>query len=181
MECIEINLLKCPKCHRVLKPSLTGGVLQITEYEHRIAKSMERHDILICRYCNIYIKVEVLRAQKDPIEFLEQFTKIPENTEIKAEEIYKIRLRESEKENLKKYKYEVVPDKCLECDSEDIVADSQDNSWVCLSCDSYFELRNYRIMFHGDIEVFARDHDEAIEKGYEQLRKRNVDIEADWM
>lgn len=160
MESIELIYPKCPKCNRILKPMDTG---------------------LECRYCQVSVKSSILRKEKNPVKFLEQFKKIPENTEIKDEEREKISLREEEKENLKKYKYDVVPDKCIECDSEDIVADCGNNSWICLSCDSYFELREYRIMFHGDIEVVARNHIEAIEKGYELLRKGNVDIEADYM
>ena len=181
MESAELIYPECPKCNRIFKPSIEAGNLQITEYPSKIIKKIDLHDILICRYCTIYVKVSILRKQKDPLKYLEQFKKIPENTEIKNEEIYKIRLREAEKENLKKYKYDMVPEKCIDCGSEDIVADLGANSWICLSCDSYFELREYRIMFHGDIEVIARDHNEAIEKGYELLRKRKVDIEADWM
>lgn len=152
---------ECPKCNRVLKPS--------------------DHDLLVCRYCGLSVKLSVLRKQKDSVKFLKQFTKIPENTEIKEEEIEKIRLREADIENIKKYKYEVIPEKCIDCESEDIVADCGNNSWICLSCDSYFELREYRIMFHGDIEVYARDGDEAVEKGYALLRKGYIDIEADYM
>ncbi|KKM20985.1 hypothetical protein LCGC14_1640000 [marine sediment metagenome] len=157
----ELVYPKCPKCTRSLKPS--------------------SHDLLVCRYCKISVKSSVLRKQKDTIQFLKQFTKIPENTEIKEEEMEKIRLREAGMENIKKYKYEAIPDKCIDCNSEDIVADCGNNSWICLSCDSYFELRQYRVMFHGDIEVCARDGDEAKEKGYALLKKGYIDIEADYM
>ena len=178
---LELEFYKCPKCKRNLKPSIEPGILHITEYPSKVVKKIDLHDLLVCRYCKISVKTSVLRKQKDPIKFLEQFAKIPEHTEIKEEEREKIRLREEERENLKKYKYDVHPEKCIECESEDIVADCGNNSWICLSCDAYFELREYRIMFHGDIEVVARNHTEAIEKGYELLRKGNVDIEADYM
>ncbi len=136
---------------------------------------------MVCRYCKIGVKSSILRKQKDPLEYLKQFENIPENTEIKDDKREKIRLREDHKENIKKYKYEVIPETCIDCKSEDIVADCGNNSWICLSCDSYFELRQYRIMFHGDIEVAARNSSEAVEKGYEYLKKGYVDMEADSM
>ena len=171
MESVELVYPKCPRCGRILKP-IGINPIEIGGY----------FDIgLECRYCQVSVKTDVLRKQKNPVKFLEQFKKIPENTEIKEEEKEKIRLREAEKENLKKYKYDVIADKCIECDSEDIVADCGNNSWICLSCDSYFELREYKIMFHGDIEVVARNHIEAMEKGYELLKKGYVDIETDYM
>lgn len=181
MECINIELFQCPKCERVLKPSTIDGVLTITNYVQKITKKVELHDILICRYCNIYIRINLLKKQKDPVKFLKEFKKIPENTEIKNEELHKIYLREQESDNLKKYKHSHPPDKCPECDSEDIIADSCDHGWICMSCDSYFQWEKYLVIFHGDCEVYAQDGEKAAEKGNERLRKGSVHIETDWM
>lgn len=178
---LELVYLEYPKCNRILKPSIEPGILHITEYPKKVVKKIDLHDILMCRYCNVFVKIETLRKQKDPLKFLQQFKRLPDNNEIKDEELHKISLREQESYCLKKYKHFSSPSKCPDCGSEDIIADSHDYGWICMSCDSYFQWEKYLIMFHGDIEVYARDQDEAIEKGYEALRKDRVDIEADWM
>lgn len=181
MECIQIKLFKCPKCERVLKPSTIDGVLTITDYRHKITKKVKHHDILICRYCNIFVKAENLRQQKDPLKFLEQFKFLPKNNEMKDEGLHKIRLRDQEVDNLKRFKHPYTPEKCPECNSGDIFADSCDYGWFCMNCDSYFQWQKFLVMFHGDCEVYARDEDEAIEKGYYALENEEVDIETDVM
>lgn len=181
MSITELVFPICPKCKKILKPSIEPGILHITEYPKKVVKKIDLHDILICRYCNVFVKLEILRKQKDPTKFLQQFKLLPDNNEIKNEELYKISLREQELDCLKRFKHPYTPEKCPDCGSDDLIADSHDYGWICMSCDSYFQWERYTIMFHGDIEIFARDGDEAIERGYERLRKGTVDIEADWM
>jgi len=176
---LELVYPECPNCNRILKPSIEPGILHITEYPKKVVKKIDLHDILICRYCNIYIKVEVLREQKDPITFLKQFTKIPKEREISKEEKEKIRLREDHRENMEKYKHSPIPERCPYCKSEDIIADSYDYGWICLSCDDGFEWESYRINFYGDIDVEAENPDQAREKGYEYLKKGYGDIETE--
>lgn len=159
MQSIEIISLKCPKCNRVLKPSA--------------------HDLLVCRYCKISVKPSFLRKQKDPLKFLEQYNKIPEGFEINKEVKERIRLKEDHEENMAKYKHSPVPNKCIECKSEDIVASDSENTWECLSCEACFEWFSYRVIYHGDIEVEAESKEDASEKAYYYLKKGVADIETD--
>jgi len=177
VECIEIPLLKCPKCNRVLKPSIKSKV-EITNDLNGLIR-LEGIEYLVCRYCKLSVKTSLLRKQKNPIKFLEQFAKAPEKTEISGEEKEKIRLREEHKENMEKYKHSPVPKKCPECRSEDIVADSYNYGWICLSCDHGFEWKSFRINFYGDVELEAENPDNAIERGYHYLKKGVLDIEAE--
>ena len=82
MECVEISLLKCPKCNRVLKPSIKEGKLHITVFQYQSLMKVKSHDLLVCRYCKLSVKTSLLRKQKDPIKFLKQFAKAPLETEI---------------------------------------------------------------------------------------------------
>ena len=158
--------LLCPKCERKLKPSILLG------------RSVE---VLECRYCKISVKTSLIREQKNPQKYIDQFKKIPENKEIKEEEREHQRLREEHADNMKNFKHVPFPEECPDCESKDIVADCCNNGWICLSCDRYFELREYRVMFHGDIELYAENKTQASEKGYELLRKGCVDIETEVM
>jgi len=187
---VSINELvypKCPKCEKVLKPSVEFDTSQklIKFDDQTVIKTgkITRKDLLVCRYCKISVKPSVLRKQKDPIKFLEDFKKIPIGYKISEETKEKIRLKEDHKENLKKYKHYPVPNKCPYCKSEDIVADCSDHGWICISCDEYFEWYNFRIIFHGDVELAAESETYASEKGYYLLKKGYVDIETDvdWM
>jgi ribosomal protein L37AE/L43A len=147
-----LETLICPKCGHKLKPSL---------------KVIPRFsDLLVCRYCKISVKVSLIRTQKDPQGFLDRFKKIPEGTEIKEVEVEleKIELLEEHFNNLAKYKHTRVPKKCPYCQSEDLVADSYDNCWICLSCDSYFKWVLYEVAIHGQVSVLASDEDIAEEK-----------------
>jgi len=152
---IVLETLICPKCKRNLKPSL--------QVVPRFS------DLLVCRYCKISVKVSLIREQKDPQAFLDRFKNIPEGTEIKEVELEKIRLLEEHFNNLAKYKHTRVPKKCPYCQSEDIVADSADNCWICLSCDSYFKWVLYEVAIHGQVSVLATDEDMAKEKAYSHL------------
>jgi ribosomal protein L37AE/L43A len=148
---LVLETLICPKCKRKLKPGL---------------KSERFETFLECRYCKICVKTSLLRTQKNPQEFLDRFKEIPEGTEIKEVEKYNMRLRKEHSENLKKYKHTHFPNKCPYCQSEDIVADCGVNSWICLSCDSYFKWILYEVALHGEVSVYATDEDKAIEKAY---------------
>lgn len=179
----ELEFYECPKCDRNMKPSIETGILQITEYPHKTVKNVGLHDLLVCRYCEINVKVSLLREKKNPHEFLKTFKDIPAKCEISEEETEKIRLRKDHEENFKKYKHSPVPNKCPYCKSEDIVADCSEHGWICITCDEYFEWHNFRIIFHGDVELEAENKDMASEKAYYYLKKGNCDIEAevDWM
>ncbi len=179
----ELVFYKCPKCKRNLKPSIKEGNLQITEYPSKVIKKIDLHDLLVCRYCKISVKLSVLRNQKNPIKFIEDFKNIPIGYKISEDTKEKIRLREDHKENMERYKHYPVPNKCPYCKSEDIVADCSEHGWICISCDEYFEWHNFRIIFHGDVDLEAENEDCASEKGYALLEKGVVDIEADvdWM
>ena len=122
------------------------------------------------------MKTSLLRKQKNPQEFINQFKKIPEGTEIKLSEKYKMRDREEHKANLKNYKHTHIPEKCPFCDSIEVVADCGINSWICLSCDSYFKWVLYEVALHGEISVFAPNEDLAIEKAYSY--KSKIDFES---
>ena len=170
MKEIEISLLKCPKCNRVLKPSVE---------DKTIMNKVVSYTLLVCRYCKLSVRTSLLRKQKDAIKFLEQFAKAPEETEISCEEKEKIRLREEHKENMEKYKHYPVPKRCPDCKSEDLVADSYNYGWICLSCDYGFEWNSFKINFYGDVELEAENPDNAIERGYNYLKKGVLDIEAE--
>lgn len=185
---LELEFPKCPKCERNLKPSIKQEEQDlkysflfngIKHFTHFIGI-----DYLGCRYCNIRVKTSLLRKQKDIPKFLEQFAKIPEETEISEEEKEKIRLRKNHNKNMEKYKHYPVPHKCVECNSEDLVADSSDNGWVCLSCDFYFEWRSYKVIFHGDIELDGENENDAIDRAYDLLGndcKVDLEAEIDWI
>jgi len=159
-----LETLICPKCKRKLKPSIPRG------------KSVE---ILECRYCKISVKTSLLRKQKNPQGFLDRFKKIPEGTEIKEVELEKIRLLEEHFNNLAKYKHIHTPEKCPFCDSIDVVADSYDNCWICLSCDSYFKWVLYEVAIHGQVPVLASDEDMAKEKACSYIGdKCKIDFES---
>ena len=160
-----LETLICPKCGHKLKPSL---------------KVVPRFsDLLVCRYCKISVKGSLIRTQKDPQGFLDRFKKIPEGTEIKEEELEKIRLRKEHSENLKKYKHTHFPNACPYCQSEDIVADCGVNCWICLSCDSYFKWVLYKVALHGQVSVLATDEDIAEEKAYSYLGDNcRIDLES---
>jgi len=151
---LVLETLICPKCKRKLKPSIPRG------------KSVE---ILECRYCKISVKTSLLIKQKNPQAFLDRFKKLPEGTEIKEVEREKIRLLEEHRTNLVKYKHTRVPKKCPYCRSEDLVADSFDNCWICLSCDSYFKWVLYEVAIHGQVSVLASSEDMASEKAHSYL------------
>ncbi len=152
---ILLETLICPKCKRKLKPSL------------RVVPRFS--DLLVCRYCKISVKTSLLIKQKNPQAFLDRFKKLPEGTEIKEVEREKIRLLEEHRTNLVKYKHTRVPKKCPYCRSEDLVADSFDNCWICLSCDSYFKWVLYEIAIHGQVSVLASSEDIAEEKACSYL------------
>ena len=156
------EILLCPKCKRKLKPSVPSK------------ESIET--FLECRYCKICVKTSLLRTQKNPQAFIDQFKKIPEGTEIKLSEKYKMRDREEHEENLKKYKHTHTPEKCPFCDSIEVVADCGINSWICLSCDSYFQWVLYEIALHGTVSVLAPNEDLASEKAYSC--KNEIDFES---
>lgn len=142
MECVKFLYPTCPKCGRILKPSVTSGKLEITQYEHKIGKRIELHDILICRYCMIYIKVELLRNKRNPIKFLEQFKKIPENTEIE------------DKENLLKYNHNVIPKKCPYCGSKNIKKEPDvEGTWECLDCTANFDWKKFIVLYLVEVNI----------------------------
>lgn len=161
---LVLETLICPKCKRKLKPSIPRG------------RSV---NLLVCRYCKISVKTSLIRTQKNPQAFIDQFKDIPEGTEIKEVEKYNIRLRKEHSENLKKSKHAHFPNTCPFCESEDIVADCGVNSWICLSCDSYFKWVLYEVAIHGEVSVFATDEDRAMEKAYTHIGdKCKVDFES---
>ena len=162
---LVLETLICPKCRRKLKPSL---------------KVIPRFsDLLVCRYCKISVKVSLLQKQKNPQAFLDRFKKVPEGTEIKEGELENLRLRKEHLINLKKYKHTHVPNACPYCQSEDIVADCGVNSWICLSCDSYFKWVLYEVALHGEVSVYATDEDKAIEKAYSYIGDNcKIDLES---
>lgn len=186
---LELAFYKCPKCQRILKPTFHPmneehiHKIIYTSYDRKKIKKVESPDLLTCRYCKISVKVSLLRNQKDPIKFLEDFKKIPIGYSISEDTKEKIRLKEDHEENMTKYKHYPVPNKCPMCNSKDIVADCSDHGWICISCDEYFGWHSFRVIFHGDVELEAENKDMASEKAYYYLREGNVDIEADvnWM
>jgi len=160
---LVLETLICPKCKRKIKPGL---------------KSERFETFLVCRYCKISVKTSLIREQKDPQMFLDRFKDIPEGTEIKEVEKYNMRLRKEHSENLKKYKHAHFPNKCPYCQSEDIVADCGVNSWICLSCDSYFKWVLYEVAIHGQVPVLASDEDMAKEKACSYLGDNcKIDLE----
>ena len=161
---IVLETLICPKCKRKLKPGL---------------KSERFETFLECRYCKICVKTSLLRTQKNPQAFIDQFKEIPEGTEIKEKEKYNMRLRKDHSENLRKYKHTHIPEKCPYCQSEDIFADYGVNSWICLSCDSYFKWVLYEVALHGEVSVYATDEDRAMEKAYSYIGDNcKIDLES---
>jgi len=176
---LELVFPNCPRCNRHLKPSFKIGKLHITEFQFYTLKRIDIHDLLVCRYCKISIKVSFLKRQKNPLKFLKEFKKIPEGFEINKEVKERLRLREEHEYNMTKYKHSPVPEKCPECKSKDLVASGSEQSWECLSCEAYFQWHYYRVDYSGEIEVEAGSEDEASEKAYYYLEKGVADIETD--
>lgn len=114
---------------------------------------------LVCRYCNISV---------DPL-------KMKSNTKL-SELIKESQEKAEDKLNREKYKHSIVPEKCPECDSINIIASDNDYEWKCIDCEIYFDWRRYRVAFHGDITVDAEDMEIAEEKAWDKIKEVDFDI-----
>lgn len=156
---LELVFPDCPTCDRKLKPS---------EYNQ-----------LVCRYCNISVSIHYMKSYKKPEEFLSKYKKTPKGTKINEELKERNRLLSEHEENMKNYPHFPVPEKCPECDSKAIVASYGDHAWECLDCEDYFTWYRYRVIYHGDCEVDARDKDMAVDLAYEVMEEADIEAEVD--
>lgn len=150
--CTKIESVLCPICGRKLKP----GVI----YPKNSSITMK--DVLVCRYCDLSILVADLRIFGKKV--LEK----------------KIRKRKKIKYiTEKKYKHPYGPKKCPYCKSLHVSPGDDDYWWDCEDCGDGFYWKKYTVIFHGQVDVYDLNENNAIEKAYYYLEKQKVDIEAE--